>query len=185
MSESSAMASFLQKQWAKLAMIVAGILLVGAGAWVAQSQNLLSRVLLEFNGERTEAIAEPLPQGKYRFRLVLDTATYSRTLTRSVKGAPEGAEEFIVPVVYDPADPYHFEPAGTVYGHAAISLVLFIAGMACVLTARRAAFAAERIQRLSRLKAEENRMLQQIREEKERKRKRSKHHSHSHRHATR
>lgn len=155
-------------------MVLTGVLLVGVAAWIAQYSDLLRRLTLDIKGDRGTAIAEPFGPGEYRLRLALGSSIYARIYKGTLPGADlESNAEFSVPVVFDPADPGRFIPADRSYVPAVVSGLLFLLGMALVLTARRAASAAERIQRLSRLKAEEDRRH---------KRHKGKHRHHAHHH---
>ena len=160
-----------------LVMVLGGFVLVGVAAWVAQANDVLHRLTLEVNGTRGMATAEPLAAGEYRLRMALDSSIYARSYSGRLRSAEsENNAELSVPVVYDPADPIRFLPSGQAYVSAVISGLLFLLGMTWVLMARRTAFAAARIQRLSRLKAEEERK----RKEHRARQKRRHHQEHQH-----
>ena len=155
-------------------MVLGGILFVGVAAWVAQKHDVLHRLMLDIYGTRGMATAEPLGAGEYRLRLALESEIYARGYSGVLSGGdPTSNAEFSVPVVYDPADPIRFLPAGQSYASAVVAGLLFLLGMICVLLARRALYAAERMRRLSQQRAELERS----------RRKHHQKHRHGHHHA--
>lgn len=161
----------------QLAMMAVGVALVIAAAWIGNKNNIVRQLTLEATGTHGMATAEPLAAGEYRLRLSLESAIYARSYKGELRGGDANSNaEFSVPVVFDPTDPARFLPSGQSYAPAIVTALLFVLGMTCALLARRAAFAAQRVQRLARLKAEEDR---------KHKKHRHKHrHQHGHHHGT-
>jgi hypothetical protein len=158
-------------------MVVTGIALIAIGAWVGQTHNLLRQLTLEASGTHGMGTAEPIGSGEYRLRLALEHSIFSRSYKGKLRGGdPSSNTEFSIPVVYDPKDPARFLPSGQSYAATAICGLLFLLGMTCVLLARRAAYAAENMQRMSRLRAEE------MRKRKKHRHKHRHHHHHHHEH---
>lgn len=139
-----------------MALLVVGVALVTAGAWVGQRNDVYRRLSLEIRGTRGMATAEPLGADTYRLRLPLESSIYTRMYKGELPGGSAGINAaFSIPVVFEPSNPTHFMPLGLPHIATAVSGLLFVLGMACALTARRMGAAIERTMRLSRLKAEE------------------------------
>jgi len=160
-------------------MVLLGIFFVGAGAWIAQSNDLLHRLLLDMNGERGVATAEPFGPDKYRLRLSLDSAIYARIYDGALSGgSADTTTEFVVPVSFDSTDPGRFLPSGLSYKPAIFSLLLFGIGMVFVLMARRATRMAERLQEFAHARFDDA-----PRQKDQRHKHKHKHrHGHGHRH---
>ena len=146
MSTEATQSNWLVKNWPTLVLVLLGVSLIGVAAWIAQSNDIVRRLALDFKGSRGMATVEPMGPDQYRMRFTQESAIYSRLYKGKIAGAQEGAESFQIPIVFEPSDPGRFLPAGLSYKPAIFAGLLFVAGMAISLYARRGAYAAARLQ---------------------------------------
>lgn len=144
--ERSPLLDYLIKNRLLLAMVAGGIVLVGSAIGVAQSNNLMETLVLDFGGERAKADVERLDRDRYRLRFAREAEIFARLYSGPIRGAPKDESKFVIDIAYDPSNPVHFLPAGLSYLPALVTGLLFVSGLGLVLSARRMARAAQRIQ---------------------------------------
>lgn len=128
-----------------LVLILAGIALVGCAVYVAQLVRLRESFSLDWRGTPIQGTVEIINTEQYRLRYELSTGIMAQT----VKGTLPLYQKLVrdgesVTVMYDPLNPTNFQARGQSYVGTAIVGMLFLAGMGCVLYARRAAIRSKR-----------------------------------------
>jgi len=121
-----------------LALMVAGIALVGFSVYLSQRWDVMQRLTLDLRGERAEGSAERDEDGEsYRLRLDLGDRILSRTYDGGFGLQSSDKRIFDVTMAYDPQDPTDFQPATVSYISGTIVGLVFALGMASILYARR------------------------------------------------
>ena len=121
-----------------LPFMVAGIILVLTAAVLAQKLQLGEKLQLDLSGVREVGSAEALEEeNTWNIRYQAnDGAIYRKHYKGRLSGNSDAEGAIEISIVYDPDQPSDFQPRGLSYLPGTVSILLFVVGMGCMLSAR-------------------------------------------------
>ncbi len=132
-------------KWHMFAYILAGVVCVLLASFIAQRSGVGKTGPLDLKGARGPATVERSPEGACNIRFEAPSGVIHRQRYNGGFGFQRLTGPISdITVAYDPNKPGDFQPAGVSYIPGGASLLLFLAGMALVLHARRIATRARR-----------------------------------------